>query len=152
MLNKEFNIFAISWVPWIACHHIMNPHAVTSRHHVDILRTFSYIIIRGLILHCSLDTIGQETEDGASPQKHGETAKHLKENSSEIRVNTFLICEKKTVKASISTTVRAAETKAVQVTVMLVLPVCRIWPTLGWWEEEWGRWDHHGPDSQQPLH
>lgn len=57
----------------------MNPHAVTSRHHVDILRTFSYIIIRGLILHCSLDTIGQETEDGASPQKHGETAKHLKE-------------------------------------------------------------------------
>lgn len=48
---------------------------------MDILkRTFSYIIIRGLILHCSLDTIGQETEDGTSPQKHGETTKHLKEN------------------------------------------------------------------------
>lgn len=63
-------------------------------HHEDISRTFSYIIIRGLILHCSLDTIGQETEDGASPQKHGETAKHLRENSSEIWVNTFLICKK----------------------------------------------------------
>ena len=34
---------------------------------------------------------------------------------------------------------------------MRVVPVCRIWPTLGWWEEGWGRWGRHGPDSQQPL-
>lgn len=43
------------------------------------LRTVAYIIIRRFLLHCSLDTIGQETEDGTSPQKHGETTKHLKE-------------------------------------------------------------------------
>lgn len=43
------------------------------------LRIISYIIIRRFLLHCSLDTIGQETEDGTSPQKHGETTKHLKE-------------------------------------------------------------------------
>lgn len=39
-----------------------------------------HIIISRLILHCSLDSISQETKDGTSPQKHGETAKHLKEN------------------------------------------------------------------------
>lgn len=38
----------------------------------------SYVIICWLILHCSLDTVGQETEDGAGPQKHGEPTKHLR--------------------------------------------------------------------------
>lgn len=51
------------------------------------LRTFSYIIISRLILHCSLDTIGQETEDGTSPQKHGETTKHLKEKHNNLVSN-----------------------------------------------------------------
>lgn len=39
----------------------------------------TYVVIRRLVLHCSLDSVGQETEDGTSPQQHGETAKHLKE-------------------------------------------------------------------------
>lgn len=38
----------------------------------------TYVVISRLILHCSLDSVGQETEDGTSPQQHGETTKHLK--------------------------------------------------------------------------
>lgn len=37
----------------------------------------SYVIIGRLILHGCLDSIGQEAEESASPQKHGEPAKHL---------------------------------------------------------------------------
>jgi len=39
--------------------------------------SFSYIIICRFVLHRSLNTIGQETEDGAGPKQHGETTEHL---------------------------------------------------------------------------
>lgn len=39
----------------------------------------THVVISRLILHCSLDSVGQETEDGTSPQQHGETTKHLNE-------------------------------------------------------------------------
>lgn len=40
----------------------------------------AYIVVCGLVLHGSLDTVSQETEDGSSPQEHGEATKHLNES------------------------------------------------------------------------
>lgn len=51
----------------------LNSHSTQSK-------MLSYIIICRFLLHCSLNAIGQETEEGTSPQKHGETTKHLKAN------------------------------------------------------------------------
>lgn len=63
--------------------------------HTILSRTPSYIIVCRLILHHSLNTVGQETEDGASPQEHGETTKHLDEKMEQQEVlaySPFILC------------------------------------------------------------